>query len=137
MYSIILYFVCIYNNECITIVYNVYITIGRIIDKYRKKKKPWIKNDILVICNERRYLKAVKNKNNIELISKYRKVNNQIRKDMKTVKAQCIQMQCKSINEDITYERHNKREYETIKSLTKTPARITSIIEDKNGYIER
>ena len=27
----------------------------------------------------------------------------------------------------------NKRAYKTLKSLKKTPARITSIIEDKNG----
>ena len=52
---------------------------------------------------------------------------------MKTAKDQWIQMQCKSINEDMKYGRHNKRAYETLKSLTKTPARSTSIIEDKNG----
>ena len=42
-------------------------------------------------------------------------------------------MQCKSINKDMKYGRHNKRAYETLKILTKTPARSTSIIEDKNG----
>ena len=42
-------------------------------------------------------------------------------------------MQCKSINEDMKYGRHNKRAYQTLKSLTKTSARSTSIIEDKNG----
>ena len=55
---------------------------------------------------------------------------------MNTAKDQWIQMQCKSINEDMTYGRYNKRAYETLKSLTKTPARSTSIIssiEDKNG----
>ena len=39
-----------------------------------------------------------------------------------------------SINEDMKYGRHNKRSYATLKSLIKTPARITSIIEDKNGH---
>ena len=92
----------------------------RTIGKYRRKKQS---------------LKAAKNKNNIEFISKYRKVNNQIRKDMKTKKEQWIQMQCKSINEDIKYGRHNKRAYETLKSFTKTQARCTSIIEDKNGQL--
>ena len=46
--------------------------------------------------------KQQKNKKNIELISKYRKVNNKIRKDMKTAKDQWIQMQCKM--DDITKE---------------------------------
>ena len=41
-------------------------------------------------------------------------------------------MQCKSINEDMKYVRHNKIAYETLKSLTKTPERSTSIIEYKN-----
>ena len=66
--------------------------------------------------------------NNIELISKYRKVNNHIRKDMKTAKEQWIQTRCKSMNEDMKYGRHNKRDYETLKRLTKTTARSTSII---------
>ena len=74
----------------------------RTIGKYIRKKQPWITNDILDLCDERRYLKAAKNKNNIELISKYRKVNNKIRKDMKTAKDQWIQMQCKT--DDITKE---------------------------------
>ena len=105
----------------------------RTIGKYKRKKQPWITNDILDLCDERRSLKAAKNKNNIELISKYRKVNNKIRKDIKTAKDQWIQIQCKSINEDMKYGRHNKRAYETLKSLIKTPARSSSIIEDKNG----
>ena len=52
---------------------------------------------------------------------------------MNTAKDQWIQMQCKSINEYMKYGRHKKRAYEILKSLTKTPARSTSIIEDKNG----
>ena len=32
------------------------------------------------------------------------------------------------------YGRHNKRAYESLKSLTKTLARSTSIIEDKNRH---
>ena len=47
---------------------------------------------------------------------------------MKTTKEQWIQIQCKSLNEDMKYVRHNKRAYETFKSLTKTPERSTSII---------
>ena len=43
-------------------------------------------------------------------------------------------MQCKSINKDMKYGQHNKRAYETLKSLTKTPARSTSKIEFKNGH---
>ena len=97
----------------------------RTIGKYRRKKQPWITNDILDLCDERRSLKAAKNKNNIELISKYRKVNNKIRKDMTTAKDQWIHMQCKSINEDMKYGRHNKSAYETLKSLTKKPASST------------
>ena len=78
----------------------------RTIGTYRRKKQSWITN-ILDICDKKRSLKDDKNKNNIELINKYRKVNNKIRKDMHTAKDQWIQMQCKSINEDMKYGRHN------------------------------
>ena len=35
------------------------------IGKYKNKKQPWITNDILDLCDERRSLKEAKNKNNI------------------------------------------------------------------------
>ena len=44
-----------------------------------------------------------------------------------------IQTQCKSIDDDMKHGRHNKRAYETLKMLTKTTPRSTSIIEDSNG----
>ena len=48
----------------------------------RKPKTTRIRFDVNKLTNGRGSLKAAKHKNNIELISKYRKVNNQIRKYM-------------------------------------------------------
>ena len=52
---------------------------------------------------------------------------------MLKAKEDWIQTQCKSIDDDMKHGRHNKRAYETLKILTKTTPRSTSIIEDRNG----
>ena len=74
-----------------------------------------------------------KRKLNAESDHKYREINSKIRKMMLKAKEDWIQTQCKSIDDDIKHGRHNKRAYETLKILTKTTPRSTSIIEDRNG----
>ena len=44
-----------------------------------------------------------------------------------------IQMPCKSIDNVMKYEIHNKRAYQTLRNFTKTSPRSNSIIEDNNG----
>ena len=43
------------------------------------------------------------------------------------------QIQCKSIDNEMRYGRYNKRSYNTLKILTKSLRRATSIIEDSIG----
>ena len=105
---------------------------SEIIGKYRSKKQPWITGDILDLCDKRRTLKS-KRKLNAESEHKYREINSKIRKMMLKANEDWIQTQCKSIDIDIKHSRHNKRAYETLKMLTKTTPRSTSIIEDRNG----
>ena len=107
-------------------------TATEIIGKYVKKKQPWITDDILDLYNERRTLKS-KKKQKPELYSMYRKINTTIRKAMQESKDNWIKIQCKSIDEDMRYGIYNKRYYNTLKILTKSSRRITSIIEDSNG----
>ena len=53
---------------------------------------------------------------------------------MKKAKDDWIQCQCKSIDDDMRHGRHNKWAYETLRTLTKTTPRSTSIIEvNSNG----
>ena len=62
----------------------------------------------------------------------YRKINTIIRKAMQEAKDNCIQLQCKSIDDEMRYGRYNKIAYNTLKILTKS-SRTISIIEDSNG----
>ena len=105
---------------------------SEIIGKYRSKKPPWITYDILDLCDKRRTLKP-KRKLNDESEHKYREINSKIRKMMLKAKEDWIQTQCKSIYNYMKHGRHNKRSYETLKMVTKTTPRSTSIIEDRNG----
>ena len=49
-------------------------TATKIIGKYRKKKQPWMTNDILDLLDKRRTLKSAK-KGKPELNDKYREIN--------------------------------------------------------------
>ena len=62
-------------------------TVQQVLGKYRNFKYPqsWITNDILVLCDKRREMKATKN-NSDQLKYEYRKVHNLIRKSMKRAK---------------------------------------------------
>ena len=106
-------------------------TATEILGKYRKKKQPWITDDILDLCDERRSLKS-KKKQKPELDSMYRKINMTIRKAMQDAKDNWIQIQCNPIDDDMRYGRYNKRAYNTLKILTKSSRITTFIIEDSN-----
>ena len=60
-------------------------TATEIIGKYRKKKQPWITDDILDMCDEKISLTS-KKKQKPELDSMYRKINTTIRKEMQEAK---------------------------------------------------
>ena len=89
-------------------------------------------NHILELLNKRRTLKSVK-KGKPELNYKYREINIEIRKLIIRTKDKWIQTQCKLIDEYMKYGRFSKIAYETLRTLTKTAHRQSSIIEDKQG----
>ena len=105
-------------------------TATEIIVKYRKKKQHWITDDILDLYDERRSLTSKKKP---DLDSMYSKINTTMWKAMQEAKYNWIQIQCKSIDDDMIYGRYNKRAYNTLTILTKSSRRTTYIIEDSNG----
>ena len=109
------------ENNVTTIVSDIekaiHLTAETIIGKYRRKKQPWITNDILDLCDKRRVLNALK-KNNSDIKEEYREINISIRKQMKNAKENWIQEQCNAINEDMARDRSNKRAYQILKTLT-------------------
>ena len=107
-------------------------TATKIIGKYRNKKQPWMTIDILDLLHKRRTLKLAK-KGKPELNDKYREINIEIRKLIIRTKDNWSQTQCKLIDEYMKYGRLSKRAYETLRTLTKTVNRQSSIIEEKQG----
>ena len=63
----------------------IHLTAETIIGKYRRKKQPWITNDIIDLCDKRRVLNALK-KNNSDIKDEYKEINISIRKQMKNAK---------------------------------------------------
>lgn len=59
-------------------------TATEILGKLRPKKKPWVTNELLDLCDKRRALK--KSKNSPEGSDAYREVNKSIKKGMRSAK---------------------------------------------------
>ena len=110
----------------------ILLTDDKVIGKYRKKKQPWITNDILDLCDDRRKLKEA-TKSNPEMKENYKQINIIIRKLMNNAKENWIQSRCTSINEDMSKGRANTKAYQTLKILRKSTRRKTMIILDKNN----
>ena len=67
-------------------------TAVEILGKHRTKKKKWITDDILEMCDKRRELKN--KKHDAQGRSQYREINNKIRKAIKQAKENWIEQQC-------------------------------------------
>ena len=75
---------------------------------YRSKKQPWITDNIINMCNNRRSLKKTKYQSE-EHAEEYKWINNMIPNSMKLTKNDCLRSQCKSIDTYLKNGIHNKR----------------------------
>ena len=73
------------TETCSMIEKAILLTADKVIGKYRKNKHPWITNDILDLCDDRRKLKEA-TKSNPEMKENYKKINIIILKLMKDAK---------------------------------------------------
>ena len=96
-----------------------------ILGKHRPKKKKWITDDILEMCDKRRELKN--KKHDTQGKGQYRDINNKIGKAIKQAKENWIEEQCEET--DI----NTKRAYQIVKYLTTTKKGRASTIQDKTG----
>ena len=60
-------------------------TAGEILERQREKVQPWVTNEVLDLCDQRRQLKQQKY-TSTEAGLEYRKVNREVRKKMKAAK---------------------------------------------------
>ena len=65
---------------------------AELLDKQRRKRKPWVTPEILDVCDQRRDLK--KKRSEPEGAKDYREIKRKIRTEMKMAKETWIQGQC-------------------------------------------
>ena len=105
-------------------------TAMEILGKHRPKKKKWITDDILEMCDKRRELNN--KKHDAQGRSQYRDINNKIRKAIKQAKENWNEEQCEEIDTNLT-KNNTKRAYQIVKDLTTTKKGRASTIQDKSG----
>ena len=108
-------------------------TAEEVLGKHRKKKQPWVTNEILDLCDRRRELKPQKSKSP-QKAEEYRKANNRVKQGMKAAKEAWIESECKIIDSEMRRAR-SKKAYQTLKTLTKQSQDRTSVIENKEGEL--
>ena len=118
------------TNNLTTVLYE---SAEKVLGTQRKIYKPWLSNDILDLCDQRRLLKKTKYVNQ-EGADKYRTANNCVRKEIRIAKQNWIDEQCNKIEKDMA-RGNSKHAYATLKKLTKNCTAKTSVIEDKNGVL--
>ena len=105
-------------------------TASDILGKHRKKKQPWVTDEMLELCDKRRDLKKRKHTANGE--EAYREINKKIRKGMKDAKEDWVQKQCTAVEENLK-RNNSKKAYQTVKELTQQRQSRISTIQDKEG----
>ena len=104
---------------------------SEILGKRRAVERPWVKTSILDLCDERRALKKGRHET-AEGASKYRAINQEIKKSIKKAKRVWVDLQCQDIEDNIR-KNDSKKAYELVKTLTSTKQGKTNTIQDKDG----
>ena len=94
-------------------------TASEVLGKARKKKKPWMTNDILDLCDRRRSLKNRRQEGPLA-IQNNSQVNQAIRRKMKQAKENRITDRCKEIYSGIRTG-NSRTAFNTLKLLNQRP----------------
>ena len=105
-------------------------TATELLGKHRPKKKKWITDDILDMCDRRRKLKS--RKHDAEGARRYNETNRKIKKAMEKAKENWIEEQCQEIDSNLT-QNNSKKAYQIVKDLTTTKKGRANTIQDKSG----
>ena len=112
--------------------YNTAVTdaAGEILGKERRRKKAWVTNDVLDLCDDRRDLK--KRRYEAEGAKQYREANRGIQKSVNKAKEDWIGAQCEEIKTCLN-KNNSKRAYQLVKDLTSEKQGRSSTIQHKSG----
>ena len=106
-------------------------TAKEVLGKHRPTKKPWVTTDILQKCDMRRERKKYKD-NSPEEKEDYRKINKDIKNDMKKAKEGWISDKCSDIETNLA-KNNSKKAYQLVKELSSANHHRSSVIQDKKG----
>ena len=104
-------------------------TAAELLDKQRRKRKPWVTLEILNLCDQRRDLK--KQRGEPEGAKDHREIKRKIRTEMKMAKETWIQGQCQEV-EACLRKINSKKAYQLVKDLTTEKQGNSTTIQDKS-----
>ena len=105
-------------------------TASEILGKHRQKKKPWVTEEILDLCDRRRELR--RKRFEPEGSEKYREVNNKIKRCMKKAKENWMKGQCSDIEGNMR-NKNSARTYQLVKNLTTVKQGKATTVQDRSG----
>ena len=106
-------------------------TATNILGFQRRKKKPWVTDEILDLCDSRKALK--RSINTVDGAAEYKAVNKSIRRGMIKAKEDWISHQCFEV--ETSLRRNNcKKAFQIVKDLTKQNQPRVNSIKDKDGH---
>ena len=112
---------------------NIKEAAEKIIGKKKKTKKPWITQEVLKSCDDRR-TKKQERFTSTQKLEEYRAANKKVNKITKEAKEEWFHQQCVEIENGI-HTNNTKSVYGILKSLTKQSTRPASCIEDSEGNL--
>ena len=105
-------------------------TAAELLDKQRRKRKPWVTPEIRDLCDQRRDLR--KKRSEPERAKDYSEIKRKIRTQMQMTKETWIQGQCQEV-EACLRKNNSKKAYQLVKDLTTEKQGKTTTIQDKSG----
>ncbi|XP_072019722.1 uncharacterized protein [Amphiura filiformis] len=99
----------------------------------KRKKKPWLTEEVFKLADQRRKVKAngLKNK---DQRGEYRELNRKIQQQIRRDKTSFITKKCAEVEKD-SVSGNTKDMYKNIKALTSKPVPRLNVLKDENGTI--
>ena len=116
------------NVKVMTDTFNtVMTTVAKdIIGLHRPKKKSWVTEEILNLCDARRDLKSTRHTTGAV---EYREINKNVRKKLQKAKEDWIGQQCTEIESSLL-KNNSKKAFQIVKDLTRKKQPRISAIQD-------
>ena len=108
-------------------------TAESVLGKQRKTKQPYVTEEILDMCDEKRMLKPVRHKEEGKK-KEYNRLKHQIEKKCRQEEVRQLEEKCKQCEESFL-RKDSKTVYKTIKSITKKRNKTSSNIKDKDNKV--